>query len=114
RGEKGGRLAQALGQAEPRSRLGRWLADYSADGGVPRLRQLLLDHVSAHGLQQLLDHVRGAAQSLRGAIGRLPHHRDDPTPPGRLSAEDTRRAVGGLREVYIALKTEFGRSAPDL
>src|SRR5262249_58299654 len=29
-------------------------------------------------------------------------------------AEDTRRAVGNLREVYIALKTEFGRSAPEL
>src|SRR5262249_50704014 len=36
------------------------------------------------------------------------------TPLGRLSAEDIRRSVGGLREVYIALKTEFGQSAPEL
>src|SRR5581483_3363786 len=89
-------------------------ADYSADGGVPRLRQLLLEHVSAHGLQQLLDHVRRAAESLRAAVGRLPRHRDEPTAPDRISAEDVRRAVGGLREVYIALKTEFGQSAPEL
>jgi hypothetical protein len=112
--EKWGRLAQALRQVEPRSRLGRWLADYSADGGVPRLRQLLLEHISAHGLQQLLDHVRRAAESLRAAVVRLPRHRDEPTPPDRVSAEDIRHAVGGLREVYIALKTEFGRSAPEL
>jgi hypothetical protein len=112
--EKWGRLAHCLRQTEPRSRLGRWLADYSADGGVPRLRQLLLDHVSTHGLQQLLDHVRRAAESLRAAIGRLPRHRDEPSPAGRLSAEDIRRAVGSLREVYIALKTEYGHSAPEL
>jgi hypothetical protein len=112
--DKWGRLAQALRQSEPRGRLGRWLSDYAADGGVPRLRHLLLDHVSAHGLQQLLDHIRQPAEALRKAVGRLPRHRDEPTPPGRLSAEDIRRGVGGLNEVYIALKTEFAQAAPEL
>jgi hypothetical protein len=112
--DKWGRLADALRQADPRSRLGRWLADYAADGGMPRLRKLLLDHVSTHGLQQLLDHVRAAAESLRAVLARLPRHRAEPTPTGKVSADDLRRAVGGLREVYIALKTEFGQSAPEL
>jgi hypothetical protein len=108
------RLAQLVREAEPKSSLARWLDDFARDGGIGRLQRLIVDHVSQHGLKQLLDHVRASAEELWKAVRRLPKKR--PAPAGKTgpTADEVRQAVDGLYDVYTALKAEYEQSAPEL
>jgi hypothetical protein len=108
------RLAQLLREAEPLSPLARWLEDFTRDGGVGRLQRLIADHVAQHGLRQLLDYVRAAAEDLRSAVGKLPKKRPEPAGRTGPTAEGVRQAADGLYDVYTALKAEYEQAAPDL
>jgi hypothetical protein len=108
------RLAQLLREAEPLSPLARWLEDFARDGGTGRLQRLIADHVAQHGLRQLHDYVRAAAEELRQAVGKLPKRRPQPAGRSGPTAEDVRQAADGLYDVYTALKAEYEQSAPEL
>src|SRR5262249_3660993 len=108
------RLAQLVREAEPKSPLARWLEDFARDSGIGRLQRLIVDHVSQHGLKQLLDHVRVSAEELWKAVRRLPRKRPAPAGKPGPSADDVRQAVDGLYDVYTALKAEYEQSAPEL
>jgi hypothetical protein len=108
------RLGQLVREAEPLSPLARWLEDFTRDGGIGRLQRLIVDHVAQHGLRQLLDYVRTAAEDLYRAVRRLPRKRPVPAGKGGPTAEEVRQAVDGLYDVYTALKAEYEQSAPDL
>ncbi|BDA71481.1 hypothetical protein CAL7716_056470 [Calothrix sp. PCC 7716] len=47
------------------STLSKQLSHYIDDGGISRLRSLLKEHVSVHGMKQLLEDVQRTAQVLR-------------------------------------------------
>jgi hypothetical protein len=108
------RLAELLREAEPKSPLARWLEDFARDGGLGRLQRLIVDHVAQHGLSQLRDHVRAAAEDLWKAIRRLPKKRPAPAGAPGPTADEVRQAVDGLYDVYTALKAEYEQSAPEL
>jgi hypothetical protein len=112
--QKWERLAQLLREAEPLSPLARWLEDYARDGGVGRLQKLIVDHVAQHGLKQLFDYVRVAAEEVYRAIHRLPKKRPVPSGKSGPTAESLRQAVDGLYDVYTALKAEYEQAAPEL
>ncbi|HKB38722.1 MAG TPA: dynamin family protein, partial [Gemmataceae bacterium] len=69
----------------PRSLLARQLSEVVADGGLARLRTLLVDHVGRHGLRQLLDRVKDLASRLRKAYEGLPRVSPALTTGARLS-----------------------------
>jgi hypothetical protein len=108
------RLAQLLREGDQLSPLARWLEDVTRDGGRGRLQRLIVDHVAQHGLRQLLDYVRSAAESLYRATRRLPKKRPARTGPSGLTSESIRQAVDGLYDVYTALKAEYEQMAPEL
>jgi hypothetical protein len=112
--QKWDRLSGLLRDADPLSPLARWLADAARDGGVGRLQRLVVDHVAQHGLRQLLDYVRAAAEDLRRAAGRLPKKRPVRPGPTGPSAESVRQVVDGLYDVYTALKAEYEQAVPEL
>jgi hypothetical protein len=108
------RLGQLVREAEPQSALARWLEDFTRDGGTGRLQRLIVDHVAQHGLRQLLDYVRVAAEDLWRAVRRLPKKR--PVSPEKPcpTVDGVRQAVDGLYDVYTALKAEYEQAAPEL
>jgi hypothetical protein len=108
------RLSELLREAEPLSPLARWLEDFARDGGVGRLQRLIADHVAQHGLRQLRDYVRAAAEELRRAVGRLPKRRPQPAGRPGPTAESVHQAADGLYDVYTALKAEYEQAAPEL
>src|SRR5262249_42823586 len=65
------RLAQLMREADQISPVARWLEDVTRDGGLGRLQRLIVDHVAQHGLKQLLDYVRMAAENLYRTTRRL-------------------------------------------
>jgi hypothetical protein len=108
------RLGQLLREGDPLSPLARWLGDATRDGGLGRLRRLIVDHVALHGLKQLVDYVRAAAENVYAATRRLPKKRPARTGASGPTAESVRQAVDGLYDVYTALKAEFELTAPEL
>jgi hypothetical protein len=108
------RLSALLRESEPRSALARWLEDFTRNGGLGRLQRLIVDHVAQHGLRQLYDYVRVAAEELYRATRRLPRKRPAPAGAAGPSAEAVRQAVDGLYDVYTALKAEYEQAAPEL
>jgi hypothetical protein len=108
------RLAQLLREAEPRSSLARWLEDFTRDGGLGRLQRLIVDHVSQHGLRQLLDYVRVSAEELWRATRRLPKTRPVAAGTQGLTADNVRHAVDALYDTYTALKAEYEQTSPEL
>jgi hypothetical protein len=108
------RLAPLLREAEPRSALARWLEDFTRDGGISRLQRLIVDHVAQHGLRQLFDYVRAAAEEVLHATRQLPKKQPASAGPTGPTAENVRQAVDGLYDVYTALKAEYEQAAPEL
>src|SRR5262249_27273358 len=89
------RLAQLIREAEPESALARWLEDFTRDGGSGRLQRLIVDHVAQHGLRQLCDYVRVAAEDLWRAVRRLPKKRPVPAGQSGPTSDSVRQAVDG-------------------
>jgi hypothetical protein len=112
--QKWERLAQLLREADARSSLARWLDDVTRDGGMGRLQKLIVEHVAQHGLRQLLDYVRAAAEELAAAVRKLPKKRPRPAGATGPTAETVRQAVDGLYDVYTSLKAEYEQAAPEL
>lgn len=108
------RLAQLLREAEPRGALGRWLEDFSRDGGLSRLQRLIVDHVVQHGLRQLLDYVRASAEELWRATRRLPKKQPPTSATPGPTADGVRHVVDALYDVYTAIKAEYEQATPDL
>ena len=108
------RLAQLLREADQLSPVARWLEDVTRDGGLGRLQRLIVDHVAQHGLKQLLDYVRVAAENLYRTTRRLPKKRPVRTGPSGPTTETIRQAADGLYDVYTALKAEYEQMAPEL
>jgi hypothetical protein len=63
--QKWGKLSERLQESDSHSTLGRQLGYFAQDGGIGKLRELLQKHVADHGLKQLHEDTRRAADALR-------------------------------------------------
>ena len=63
--QKWGDLSEALLAADGRNQLGRQLGYFAQDGGISKLRELIQTHVANHGLKQLYEDTRRAADVIR-------------------------------------------------
>ncbi|MBD2679472.1 MULTISPECIES: proteasome protein [Nostoc] len=59
--DKWGRLSQQLLDSDTRSYLGRQLGYFAQDGSLAKLRELIQNHVATHGLKQLYEDTKRAA-----------------------------------------------------
>ncbi|MCF2145352.1 dynamin family protein [Desmonostoc muscorum LEGE 12446] len=59
--DKWGRLSQRLLESDTRSYLGRQLGYFAQDGSLAKLRELIQNHVATHGLKQLYEDTKRAA-----------------------------------------------------
>ncbi|MBW4675410.1 MAG: proteasome protein [Desmonostoc geniculatum HA4340-LM1] len=59
--DKWGRLSQRLLESDTRSYLGRQLGYFAQDGSLGKLRELIQKHVATHGLKQLYEDTKRAA-----------------------------------------------------
>ncbi|MDZ8025491.1 MAG: proteasome protein [Nostoc sp. SerVER01] len=59
--DKWGRLSQRLLDSDTRSYLGRQLGYFAQDGSLGKLRELIQNHVATHGLKQLYEDTKRAA-----------------------------------------------------
>lgn len=58
-------LSKVLLKTDPDSSLGKQLCDFAEEGGIPKLRELILNHVAEHSLKQLYEDTRKDADKLR-------------------------------------------------
>ncbi|QFS52318.1 dynamin family protein [Nostoc sphaeroides] len=58
-------LSEVLLAKDPNSSLGKQLGDFAQEGGIPKLRELILNHVAEHSLKQLYEDTRKDADKLR-------------------------------------------------
>lgn len=65
--QKWRQLSKRLQESNPHSSLGRQLSDFAEDGGIGRLRELIRNHVTTHGLELLYVDTRKSAQTLQKA-----------------------------------------------
>jgi GTPase SAR1 family protein len=63
--QKWGDLSEALLATDGRNQLGRQLGYFAQDGGISKLRELIQTHVANHGLKQLYEDTRRAADGIR-------------------------------------------------
>ena len=100
-------VAERLEEAGTRDApLARWLADFAADGGIGRTRDLIQSHVQKHGLAHLLRDVRKIVDALKAAqqdlLRRLPEPAvavsDARTPEDKL--EDVEKRFAKLAAFY--------------
>jgi hypothetical protein len=112
--EKWGKLSEKLLANEPRNVLGRQLGYFAQDGGVSKLRELIQNHVSTHGLKQLYEDTRRAAsvinqqqEQLKYIIAEI-HEQGIPTAdiPALI---DLRLAIESLDKTYRNFQKDLGK-----
>ncbi|MEI6443778.1 MAG: dynamin family protein [Nostocales cyanobacterium ELA583] len=63
--QKWGDLSESLLAADGRNQLGKQLGYFAQDGGISKLRELIQNHLANHGLKQLYEDCRRAADVIR-------------------------------------------------
>jgi len=63
--EKWGTLSEMLLATDGRNPLGRQLGYFAQDGGISKLRELIQTHLANHGIKQLYEDTRRAADAVR-------------------------------------------------
>ncbi len=63
--DKWGNLSDRLLASDARNYLGRQLGYFAQDGGISKLRELIQNHVATHGLKQLYEDTKRAADAVR-------------------------------------------------
>ena len=63
--QKWGDLSEGLLAVDGRNQLGKQLGYFAQDGGISKLRELIQTHVANHGLKQLYEDSRRAADVIR-------------------------------------------------
>jgi GTPase SAR1 family protein len=112
--EKWGKLSEKLLTNEPRNPLGRQLGYFAQDGGINKLRELIQNHVNTHGLKQLYEDTRRAAdvihqqqEQLKYIIAEI-HEQGIPTADSPALIE-LRLAIESLDKTYRNFQKELGK-----
>ncbi|MBD2440048.1 proteasome protein [Nostoc sp. FACHB-110] len=112
--QKWTRLSERLLDSDARSQLGRQLGYFAQDGGIAKLRELIQNHVAMHGLKQLYEDTRRAAESLRQQQENLKniiaeiHEQGIPTLDSPTLI-DLRHAIDSLDKTYRNFQKELGK-----
>jgi hypothetical protein len=112
--QKWGDLSEALLAADGRNQLGRQLGYFAQDGGISKLRELIQTHVANHGLNQLYEDTRRAADVIRQQQEYLKeiiaeiHEQGIPTvdTPALL---ELRTAIESLDKIYRNFQKDLGK-----
>ncbi len=112
--QKWGDLSEALLAADGRNQLGKQLGYFSQDGGISKLRELIQTHVANHGLKQLYEDTRRAADVIRQQQEYLKeiiaeiHEQGIPTvdTPALL---ELRSAIESLDKIYRTFQKDLGK-----
>ncbi|MFB2891593.1 dynamin family protein [Aerosakkonemataceae cyanobacterium BLCC-F50] len=107
-------LSERLLESDPRSILGRQLGYFAQDGGIGKLRELIQTHVASHGLRQLHQDTRKAANVLRQQQNRLEVILKEIQEQGIPTTEsqaflDLRAAIENLDKTYRNFQKELGK-----
>ncbi|WP_231866924.1 proteasome protein, partial [Anabaena sp. 4-3] len=106
-------LSDRLLESDPRHDLGRKLGYFAQDGGIAKLRELIQNHVNTHGLKQLYEDTRRAAENLRlqqehlkNIIAEI-HAQGIPTGDGQAFL-DLKNAIDNLDKTYRNFQRDLG------
>ncbi len=106
-------LSERLLDSDPRSYLGRQLGYFGQDGGLGKLRELIQTHVATHGLKQLYEDTRRAADvvsqqqdHLKDIIDEI-HDQGIPTGDSPAFIE-LRFVVESLDKIYRNFQKDLG------
>jgi hypothetical protein len=107
-------LSERLLESDARSQLGRQLGYFAQDGGIAKLRELIQNHVATHGLKQLYEDTRRAADNVRQQQENLKniieeiHAQGIPTIDSPTLIE-LRSAIDSLDKTYRNFQKELGK-----
>ncbi|WP_414578769.1 proteasome protein [Anabaena sp. CCY 9402-a] len=111
--QKWRRLSDRLLESDARHHLGRKLGYFAQDGGVAKLRELIQNHVANHGLKQLYEDTRRAAENLqlqqenlKGIIAEI-HAQGIPAGDSQALV-DFRNAIESLDKTYRNFQKDLG------
>ncbi|MBH8577349.1 dynamin family protein [Nostocaceae cyanobacterium CENA369] len=112
--QKWQRLSERLLESDARSHLGRQLGYFAQDGGIAKLRELMQNHVATHGLKQLYEDTKRAAERLRQQQKNLEniiaqiHEQGIPTGDSPASIE-LRATIETLDKTYRNFQKDLGK-----
>jgi len=112
--EKWGRLSDRLLTTDARNYLGRQLGYFAQDGGISKLRELIQKHVANHGLKQLYEDTKRAADVVRQQQDNLKnilqeiHEQGIPTGDSPAFLE-LRAAIENLDKTYRNFQKDLGK-----
>jgi hypothetical protein len=106
-------LSDRLLESDARHHLGRKLGYFAQDGGIAKLRELIQNHVATHGLKQLYEDTRRAAENLqlqqenlKSIIAEI-HAQGIPTGDSQALI-DLRNAIESLDKIYRNFQKDLG------
>jgi hypothetical protein len=112
--KKWGDLSAVLLAGDGRNQLGRQLGYFAQDGGISKLRELIQSHVANHGLKQLYEDSRRAADTIRQQQEYLQeiiaeiHEQGIPTSDTPALIE-LRSAIESLDKIYRNFQKDLGK-----
>ncbi|WP_427160864.1 proteasome protein [Aliinostoc sp. HNIBRCY26] len=112
--QKWRKLSDRLLESDPRHGLGRKLGYFAQDGGIAKLRELIQNHVATHGLKQLYEDTRRAAENLKLQQENLKtiiaeiHAQGIPTGDSEALI-DLRNAIESLDKTYRHFQKDIGK-----
>ena len=112
--QKWGSLSEGLLAVDGRNQLGKQLGYFAQDGGISKLRELIQTHVANHGLKQLYEDSRRAADVIRQQQEYLKeiiaeiHEQGIPTIDTPALME-LRLAIESLDKIYRNFQKDLGK-----
>jgi len=112
--QKWGSLSEGLLAVDGRNQLGKQLGYFAQDGGISKLRELIQTHVANHGLKQLYEDSRRAADVIRQQQEYLKeiiaeiHEQGIPTVDTPALME-LRLAIESLDKIYRNFQKDLGK-----
>jgi gas vesicle protein len=109
--QKWGRLSDRLLATDPHSPLGQQLGYFAFDGGIGKLRELILNHVAAHSLKELYDETTRTAKQLHKQQNDLKQRLSDLgiTTEESPALLGLRSSLGKMKSTYNRFKDNLGK-----
>ncbi|MBD2203452.1 proteasome protein [Calothrix sp. FACHB-1219] len=112
--DKWGQLSENLLATDARNYLGRQLGYFAQDGGISKLRELIQKHVANHGLKQLHEDTKRAADNVRLQQDNLKNILDEMQEQGMPTADspallELRAAIENLDKTYRNFQKDLGK-----
>ncbi|ODH02964.1 hypothetical protein A4S05_21760 [Nostoc sp. KVJ20] len=104
-------LSEVLLKADPDSSLGKQLGYFAQQGGIPKLRELILNHVAEHSLRQLYEDTRKDAEKLRQQQNQLKDILSDLGIDTKESQAliDLRSYLDNMKSTYNRMRDNLGK-----